>query len=849
MAISFVRWLVILGVQGFCGAQVYCQEAEALRPDSVSTDTVFQYADIGRLPVRSLVELLGTCNGTALYYANPREGYGQSVPLLSVRGGPLDGFRTYLNGADVTDPFTGYCTFNISSRAIRRLKFDSFDASGEYRGGGFGYADVVTRGGGERLSAMAEAISDNSLGTDFDQNWYTFALGGPVGPLEDLRFIGLYESRYFGDRAPSIKTQEFLPGDFERLPSNTLRGLSYSGRLDWQATSRWRFSFTADGSQEKWREYSQPYFFNSVHAPYYRDENRLFTGSTERQINSWLTCSLNASYFKVKRFRGDGEKEEDLAAYDRGFLNPTSDVNSLFYLWEDCDFYYDSLGNLVKYGPAHYYDDYYRHTSERVQVAGAAEIRLPALNKVRLGFEYRRYTIRMYHNDSPTYRFDFYPGYFEYYGYDSTGSVSGSLRSAHEAKHPKELAVYLSDVVRWGDLSVRGSLRLDIYDYNEREFVDAARPFDPGGSGPSSDLTIDDGDLRNTEAFWRWSPAIELAAAPNDRFRLTAAFGVSYQRQPFELIFVDYDNAEFNIGAGSWYMAPWPSLAPVKATSYELGFNARLSPKVSLGAVIFGHDYDRLVSGFRQTAVPYYYVHYDEGNDSRSRGAELGLDLRPGASTRLQVCYTLSSVKDISSLKESADFAWGIPGILPDGYTNAAVDQRHALSALIDLGIKDDRGPSLFGAKPLENLRTSILFQLMSGHPYTPTLMYNSLNIIRYPHAIQNDKRNSAREPLFYTIDLKLERPISFSSVTLTPFLWVKNLLDRENVIQVYSGTGKPDETGYLTTEEGMAIIDEWDSPDDTSWLTFKEKYELAQRDPLNYWAPRQVMFGIRVSL
>ena len=73
--------------------------------------------------------------------------------------------------------------------------------------------------------------------------------------------------------------------------------------------------------------------------------------------------------------------------------------------------------------------------------------------------------------------------------------------------------------------------------------------------------------------------------------------------------------------------------------------------------------------------------------------------------------------------------------------------------------------------------------------------------------------------------------------------MWVKNLFDYENVASVYEGTGEADVTGYLESPEGQLR-----SEHPISGEQFEQRYRAAQANPKNYYNPRMIFAGLRVS-
>jgi hypothetical protein len=70
--------------------------------------------------------------------------------------------------------------------------------------------------------------------------------------------------------------------------------------------------------------------------------------------------------------------------------------------------------------------------------------------------------------------------------------------------------------------------------------------------------------------------------------------------------------------------------------------------------------------------------------------------------------------------------------------------------------------------------------------------------------------------------------------------VWVQNLLDSDNVINVYGATGLPDDDGYLSTLGGQA-----DYPTGSPSNFY---YDSRLDSPFNYGIPRQVRLGVRMN-
>ena len=102
---------------------------------------------------------------------------------------------------------------------------------------------------------------------------------------------------------------------------------------------------------------------------------------------------------------------------------------------------------------------------------------------------------------------------------------------------------------------------------------------------------------------------------------------------------------------------------------------------------------------------------------------------------------------------------------------------------------------------------------------------------------------NSANQPWSFSIDIKIDKSFTVNEFKIVPYIWVKNLLDTENIASVYEGTGKADATGYLESDEGQLRASHATTGED-----FAYKYGAAQSNPKNYYNPRMIFAGLRVS-
>jgi hypothetical protein len=202
-------------------------------------------------------------------------------------------------------------------------------------------------------------------------------------------------------------------------------------------------------------------------------------------------------------------------------------------------------------------------------------------------------------------------------------------------------------------------------------------------------------------------------------------------------------------------------------------------------------------------------------------------------------------------------------------------DRRHSGSINLDYRTPVGYGPSLGDdVHPFEKTGLSLLFSFNSGIPYTKSVITNpffgGVTEVRPLGTI-----NGATTPWNFRMDLKLDRSFSLGPVSLVASLSVLNLLNADNVVSldritvprnlggggfgidnagniagVYRGTGLPDNSGWLETQEGHAWIAA-NPTHEVNGVTYTDPvayFKAREANPANFGIPRQVRLGLRVE-
>lgn len=827
------------------------------------------------MPIRGYEDYVAIQAGTV------RRFYGAPV---HVRSGRIEEFSYEIDGFSQQDPFTGRSFTAIYGNSVDDISFypGYSDPSNGWLASG--HAEVTTK---ETWSTGGsfEAITDNFHGEKSDFNLYALDLSGPLvsNTPGQLTYAVAGEYRTFGTRAVGG------PDDWNYLGA-------WHANLRWRPTERTSTLLGTRGSYEDWKYTPRSWYFNSEHAPRGVDENYSVFGRIEQELGGRTRLSASGSWFSSSHVQGDGVHFDDLWAYARVGGNPHFDQTVIFTAWDnmfldpdslEADRYYPLVtpvvestvtvelpdgssvqkSFIVRGDEATVWDDYYKQKGSYVSGSFNLEHAHSRRAQSLIGFEFQRHTARAYHHLFPVLVWRGVNGGFEdidRYGYDEFGNESDS--EIDGAKHSLFFAGYFNERLELRDLTVDFGLRWDRFDYDAMRLVNPRQPLDPydwatyadTASGLSDnernelrqgtqDLTAD--ELTEVDAINRLSPRVFASLPVGPSTTLHFGAGRFVQRPPLNTLYTNYDYLEYKVRTGGYsYVFANPTLEPTESIVFEAEASQRLSDDAILNAAVFTKDFKNLVGAMTQPAIPNSFTSLATAGDATVKGLELGLQLTPARGVSTRASYTLSDVSDDdrSLANTNSNIAWTVaqPRKIGGPFT---FEQKHRFIGVLDLRTGPDDGPMIGESFPLSNAGVTLLFEAGSGFPYSPVFVFNEITL----GAISPRPAGpigSECTPAIYRLDLKANKTVTAMGVDLEVYLWVINLFDRDNVVDVYRGTGEPDNTGWLDTPDGQQFVQDNSDIHDTSYLTGEQKYMLKQNDPANYDIPRQIRFGMRVG-
>jgi outer membrane receptor protein involved in Fe transport len=529
----------------------------------------------------------------------------------------------------------------------------------------------------------------------------------------------------------------------------------------------------------------------------------------------------------------------------------------------------------------------YRKDSQ-VRFGAAVDFTLQAgrIHELKFGGTYDAYTLRQYDVDSrallnafrlnpdlsrtPGEDRDFYvrrnSGSNDAIGYDLYGNKVDDPNSPYAPKEPMYFAFYLQDKIEYSDLTVNAGLRFDYMDNDDFKFIDD--PTTPnvieGENNPSIDG--DTKEWRETgigevDPFTTLSPRLGFAFPVTDRTVFHVQWGKFVQAPRIRDIFNTRGYWAEVFDGKNAYLNPFGfNLEPERTTQYELGFTQQLTDAAAFDITAYYKDIkgqiqvSRVVTTAGATASGYNKL--VNGDFATTKGVELSFRLRRTARITAQVNYTLAVAKGTGSTTNAAVASIENGTLFPTVISPLDFEQAHRGAINVDYRFdRDDGGPIL------ERLGLNILFTFNSGHPFTYSKGSIGQQGVELGALVENDARNSipleavnsSTTPWNFNVDARLDKSVTIGPIEANFYIYVQNLLNTQNVLNVYRRSGNAADDGYLSNPDlsgpavaqyGQGYVDMFQAMN----LGLGQHYQAVVGQPL-WGTPRQLRFGVRLEI
>jgi outer membrane receptor protein involved in Fe transport len=327
----------------------------------------------------------------------------------------------------------------------------------------------------------------------------------------------------------------------------------------------------------------------------------------------------------------------------------------------------------------------------------------------------------------------------------------------------------------------------------------------------------------------------------SDKTLLHVNYGKFFQQPNLQDLYVSYAFLEHKVKTGGYFVGFGnPNLKPEQTTAYEIGIAHTPTERSRIEAALYYKDVKDLVEITNIPSTPNQFSSYRNRDFATIKGLDLAYTLRRVSHVTANASYSISWATGTGSVSQTQrNIAWTASQV-PKMSTPLAFDQRHKLSFNLDYRFNEGEGPLVGGSHWFENTGLNVLLNAASGTPYTPTRTFNEVTLAAV--AVQPiGPVNSRYGPWTTTVDLKADKGFAMGDRKLNVFLWVLNVFDKDNVVNVYSGTGSAESTNFLDTNEGQAFLV-------TNGASGAQRYRLAELNPNLHTNPRQVRLGAKLS-
>ena len=450
-------------------------------------------------------------------------------------------------------------------------------------------------------------------------------------------------------------------------------------------------------------------------------------------------------------------------------------------------------------------------------------------------------------------------------GYDEFGNESDRSDNELEApRHPVVASAYLQDKIEYNDLVVNAGVRLDYFDVDSWQFVD------PGAPVRDSDLytlVVKDADgtyMKKTDTYTEISPRLGFSFPVSERTVFHVQYGRFSQMPKLSDMFTGGGRLSLELGGQNFI--PLPSafdIEPIRTTQYEIGFERQFTDFASFDITGFYRDVKGQVQLRQQKlgvnaqdVAPYLFL--QNGDFATTKGLEFQMKMRRINRIQAELNYTLADARGTGSNQVAALSAVENTNDPPSVVMPLDFNEKHRGSIYVDYRFGKNEGNPI-----VEQLGANLLLRFTSGHSFT--LSDGGIGQ-RGPeegailsdddprHRKPSESVNMSTTPWTYEFDLRVDKGFDLFGADAQAYFYIRNLFNRQNVINVYWRTGNDSDDGFLTDDELSSKIVEANGG-----LQYRELYEfvnLANRQ--HYWfaqggdiygEPRQLRFGIRFGI
>jgi hypothetical protein len=304
------------------------------------------------------------------------------------------------------------------------------------------------------------------------------------------------------------------------------------------------------------------------------------------------------------------------------------------------------------------------------------------------------------------------------------------------------------------------------------------------------------------EVQFNYMPRLAFSFPISADANFFAHYDILVQRPPSNTLATPLNYFYFFEGGSS--VRNNPRLRPERTIDYEVGFQQRLSLRSAIKLSAYYKEMRDMIQSRVIFPVPVIgeYTTYGNIDFGTVKGFSFAYDLRRTGNVSLQANYTLQ-LADGTGSNANSQRSLNNRGVIRTLFP-LDFDERHRFNMILDYrydGGARYTGPEIGNLRILENAGLNLQATAVSGRPYTATQTPLELQGTGLTGAI-----NGARKPWTFLVSARIDKEFTIGQrLGLNVYLRVTNLLDRRNVINVYSATGSPVNDGFLDSTRGAS--------------------------------------------
>lgn len=719
----------------------------------------------------------------------------------------------------------------VSANAIQTLSVSTSGFDADYGNAQSGVVSIVTKSGQDHYTSSLQYRTDRVSSSNQNERYSSFTFGGPepitkyimpglgVDIPGNLTFFfstdidradGPYnfaDNQFYHPVERKVELNGFLGGVLNglgfRFRDNQRNAFTFNSRFKYDMNSSDQFSYGYRASLSTTHGYDQFFKFRA-------DSSALSASLAILNSVSWNHFFSTNTFFRFSLAKLENKDGNDVAG-----IKPFEYSNAWQLRDPNGDGFYE-LGTA---------QGWFSSNTKVWTVKGDFNSQVHPLHLLKVGLEFNYEEIISTSIDRPTVASTDSAGNvinppFPAYKHRDRGEYPGyGIYRWATTAYPNRGAAYLQDNIEFSGLNIHVGMRYDYFDVGKQVY-------DPDWVAEWKAATInipaewEDHQInRNTFLYYVThgyvSPRLAIGYPVTERINFFFNYGHFlqfpdrryYYRDPFG------QGPEKNLVGN-------PALKPRKTVSYEASFQDQFNDDMAFGVSAYykdTFDYPSLIKRGNNNI----YINFDYAS---TRGFDLTFTQRSGDNFSMSATYSYKQVKGRSSNE--------LAGLINPQFqlpreTRLDWDQNHTANFLAAYRVGSKEDGKLFGLPFFNNYTVSLTWQLGSGLPYTP---FSLRTTARNVYLVNNETK-----PYTSTINISFKKGfLVMDRLNLAMTLDVTNLLNRRNVIDIFSYTGAPYKFGDVVDTDPNIIY---------PYLSWEYR-----NNPAQFQAPRQVIFGLALN-